>query len=704
MSDSARRTDQLTSHVQQRQQQQQQEERNRRLTQFANLKSTPPQLLLPPPPDPKLLQAGKVGDTTCPCKDTPPPDPLIEETFTVWDIEGKGNRYWDEATHTLHIVQTEYTDTVVLQYTGPTPPTEMEVYCNDKHKASLGPGCDWKYNLTYTTGTDPYKGWGKAVMPLREIATFSAVVNTWKFRSDRFTVTVMVYNPDQWTLKIKSPPRYKGQKLSERWSDGDTKYHRTTSSVESTTKTYGEIKGKNTTLTGTSRDGTQSVSVTNASGSVTNNGQKTEVTSTRLEARSSQIADIVYNNKDGSYIIGQVKTDTQASATSLSAKSSTVSDTKAFLPAKEYVSLTRNTTRQQVRALDFIGGALAVMAAMQHIKKSIQNTVPEIGWSWDVEFTVLEGEVTFTWGWQEHTDHRVFYEIGVGISMTVLAVTGKIGIGIKSWLFQGQVVLEAEGSIEASAGPAQLKLGLDSALPEEQKIADVNGKIKVSIYIAVRAGDVASVKGGGRSTLIDFNGALKWSRTDNFNLSGTTMFKGVELFATVKVKYRPSYDTSFEVIKPRELGSFQFPRKANPNTDDYTASTAIAAAVKSGFETSFWSWNDPDFYDTITYNKPSKTLFRRKETTKQVTEKIKIPRDNIYATIAQRIWERRDRLELTKETVEGLIYGIRADITQDGGSIELSKLNEYLSSAKFTTRLKDAECPVKCTMIDHGLT
>ena len=651
-------------------------------------------------PEQQLLLPAAVGATICDCSDGPDPDPIVEETVTVWDVESKGNRYWDEATRTLHIVQTEYTDEVSLQYSGPTPPTRMEVYCNGRKRDDLGGGTYWTYDVTYSTRGNPYGHGNLATRAISELVTLVSRVSHWEFRSDQFTAHVKVYNPDQWKLKVKVPAWSKRQILSEHWSAKDKSYSYSETKIQSETNNslQGTTKDSTTIRTSQTAAGGSSVAVSSQS-SRTEGGTTTTTSFEALDAKSSNISQIGFVQADGSYGVVEMETERRVQGSSLSQQSQSAPGVKIT----DLVKLERNTTPLQIRVLDFIGIALQAMATFNAIKTAIQNNVPEIGWSWNVEFTVLEGEAILTWGWKEHTDHRVYYELGFGMKLVLFNLEGTIAVGIKGWGVQGQAGLTLQGKAELIAEPVRHKIGLSRERQTEAHFTTIEGRAIVTAFIIVKAGQIASVKGMVQADFLVVAGELKWSEDAGFFVDLGMRFDGVDLKTEITY-FRFKRQSSFELMKPHVLGKVRFPNKPALPKDAYFRVQDVQSAVQQIFESNFFFWNAISFYERVV-ERQQRFKFREWRWVDVYVERdIKQLPVIIYREIAAQIWAHRDRLELTRTVIEGLLYGIRDDLVRHYGTrILASEIDTYLSSNAFSNRLKDAECPAKTAIADHGL-
>jgi LysM repeat protein len=158
---------------------------------------------------PEAFSQHPIDAATQPCPDaadaTPPIDPVLLEQLHVYDAEDAGRRHRCEKTGVLNIAQTEASDTVVIEYTGPNPPTQLEVWRNGVAIDTVPrDGASYAYPVTYAPGADPYAS--ALTSALARIATRSLPPTVYSFKGLPRSVNVNVYNPDQWKLEFSLPP------------------------------------------------------------------------------------------------------------------------------------------------------------------------------------------------------------------------------------------------------------------------------------------------------------------------------------------------------------------------------------------------------------------------------------------------------------------------------------------------------------------
>ncbi|SUZ32364.1 hypothetical protein ROE7235_02120 [Roseibaca ekhonensis] len=711
------------------------------------------------------LRPQKVGDPTSACDDTPPPDPEIEESVTVWDSESKGARYWDEATRTLHIVQTNATDGVSIQYTGPTPPTAMDVYCNDILKANLGGGTQWSYNVTYHPPKAPYSVKKAVAAPFKDLLTFAADVSRWEFRAPEFTATVLVYNPDQWSFKATVPPLFESQKIHREWrgkdgTSGTSDKHTTkTHSLSGTAETHSAESSSERDKSGgrteklkesdswTNRHGDSITEDETLSHAIGADGATTTIheTETRLDMRDGRSETDTKKTKDTMSVDGREHdTETTLSASKSDGKTTETWELKGealknigYDPEHGYVesdipdearstkktengtvlsglgsdifSLTCNTRRQDFPALEMLAVVFRLGQSIQDIKDTIRNTVPEIGWTWDFSYSFLDGEIALDWGWQERDaghakSHDVFYNLSTSGEITLVKAGGKIGVGIMAYGVGAQAMLSAEGAFKLTIPGVSFEFDSDGpGFAKSDKIGEVTGTFTVSAYINVSAGDIVSATGGVRGNLLKATGAGHMDGGQDFYIATEVHFDGVELYATVTTARVFNKDFSTPLLGPKELGKHDFLRASKIPEDPALGFAEIKAVVEEAFTRRWYQFNY-SFYQTTVERKEIYKFFRPTGRYEYVEKQSKVAADDIYTMITKKLYDNRTTLEMKPRTIEGLVQVVYNNITQNDETrkIDLEDVFDALLSGDLDTAIDAAACPVKRAKLSVG--
>lgn len=623
------------------------------------------------------LSRAALDATPCPCLTQPPPDPLLDEDLTVWDDEETGARYWDEKTRTLHIVQTARTDTVRIEYTGPNQPASLEVRVNGRHLETLPGGGSWSHKVTYIPSKDPYEGWREAFFPLTGINTYGAQVCTYEYRCPEFTVTVEVYNPDQWELKLKVPPLKSlstGRRLS-RNSKGEQKDHRHTEVQSTDAFTGSQNSTSHSSETTTSGNSVSTRQSSTASATDANTGTSVSVSHSR-SVRATALKDVVFVNAQQGYSVS-VQKDTRPPAEK----------------ALDYVTLERNTARLDLDVLKFIGIAIDLTKKIHKLKSAIRNGVPEVGWYWDVNVSILEGELACGWGWQEETGPGVYYSCGLGAELTLLSVNGSLGAGIDNLIATAQAVVELTGEITAKVEPAEIRIGGSESSPETRELGEVGGSITLDAYAELEAGGIVSMKAGARSTFLDAKMKAKWSRRENYYIDGELEFEGVTLYYETSTWYGQIEEKSVDLMGSRTLGRFRFPKGDDPEPEDIDTRDALRQVVEQKFQTSLFDGDDLKLY--IGYMTTEKEWYVFGDDV-QVYREEKLENDQFINMITSSIWNRRENLDMSHSIIEGLLYSMKEDFkSEHGDRILVEEFLTYIRGGKFEQRITDAESPTK---------
>lgn len=131
-------------------------------------------------------------------------DPRVTESLKVFDPETPARRPYDPKSCAIDIVQTEATDTLVIEYDGPEIPAKLDVYLHGEKIGEAKGGGRYSYELTYAPKVSPYFRSGSL---LDAVSTYGHAVCAYEFRGiPGKTITARVHNPDQWKLAVQLPP------------------------------------------------------------------------------------------------------------------------------------------------------------------------------------------------------------------------------------------------------------------------------------------------------------------------------------------------------------------------------------------------------------------------------------------------------------------------------------------------------------------
>jgi hypothetical protein len=86
-----------------------------------------------------------------------------------------------------------------------------------------------------------------------------------------------------------------------------------------------------------------------------------------------------------------------------------------------------------------------------------------IGWGVECKVSFLEGNLSFYWGWKEHSDHRVFkwYSLDLDLELISVAARINVGVGVSASLVKFKAVLYGEITIAAT-----LEAGFERQTPD----------------------------------------------------------------------------------------------------------------------------------------------------------------------------------------------------------------------------------------------
>jgi hypothetical protein len=693
----------------------------------APAESAPPPEIAPeqaPAPPVLRLTHRPVTATVQPCARAAPGDdpidPLVLETLSVWDDEDSGKRYWDETSRTLHIVQTGPTDRVTIRYTGPAPPAALDVHCNGRLLDKAYGGGTYIYDLTYAPWDDPYANAAAGLM--RAVATWQARVAEYRFTAPQFTVHVRVYNPDQWKLKIGLKP-FKKQKFSREYSspterkiDTYVLAERRRAAVVIDPAT-GDVAMVAQVQRGLSHEQVTERETGRVRTTVERSGMFSKTTKDEIETshieRSVQIRRLTY--EAGLYVHqGQGQGHALAYGAAVASRSAysekiwNAAQSSGAVPATalgamQQISLSRNGVDVPLALLRLIGSALAIAGQLARIIEAIQDTVPRIGWFFEMQWSVFAGDLAASWGWREHSDHRVYYEYGLSVSLTILSLSGKIGIGVSVYSVKCQAVLEVNGAVSCALPGAKVKVGLTDAPDREGPVTllEFSGDIGVAIYVNVEAGSVVSARGGGDARLVQVKGKLELGAEGDAGAEAAFTYGEVSASFSVSVFSKFNFSDKTVLIRARQGGTFRFPSSQPPPNDDIQTQEAVAATVQAVLQA---QWFPVRFYDEHSVQELRKRYrFFGEEELVTVAERNPIGTAEAARRIAAEIWKHRTLLDLRPRAVEGIVLTLRNAIeTREGRAMSTTELDRFLTGPIFQSRLTEAHSPAKVWQADNS--
>ena len=123
--------------------------------------------------------------------------------------------------------------------------------------------------------------------------------------------------------------------------------------------------------------------------------------------------------------------------------------TEAADPDRPTLELKKNGAAEDVTAniTAIIRTLSSVERAVAAIRELVRGYVPQMGFKFDASISFMQGSVSMTWGWKEHTDHQVYFGWSAAISMWIF----KIGLSLSFGISAGPGTLRIVGEI-ADAG------------------------------------------------------------------------------------------------------------------------------------------------------------------------------------------------------------------------------------------------------------
>lgn len=364
------------------------------------------------------------------------------------------------------------------------------------------------------------------------------------------TVAVEVFPCEQYALNLRFPAFKNGSYKIER-----------TETLNSKGRVDVKVSEERTSKTGfgSSKEGSETKSSVsnNAAGSTLENtrsktqGSKTSTLKTTYEA-DGQIANEM-TSKQGD-------TDSVYSEGKYGSKQWILSGRSA--PADQVVfelfrsGATENLGGDVVKLLNWL---LYTRSELESLKDNIKNFMPQLGASFDFNFSFLEGSFSASWGYQEYVDYRVYFAWEVVLAMKLLSVTLSASIGFQlSALITAKLQLDVTGDVSANIKRARSK--------PEQPMMGEGGSAAIEGLIEGKLSGVAQVGVGWCKVSREVGaksgykvGAVFSVTEGEFALKGSAQFIGVFAYITKKDLTEPEVSDLYEIIGEGKEHSFNLP-------------------------------------------------------------------------------------------------------------------------------------------------
>lgn len=192
------------------------------------------------------------------------------------------------------------------------------------------------------------------------------------------------------------------------------------------------------------------------------------------------------------------------------------------------ISLEVDGAKVELDLFKLIGVILNFVDTARTIIETVKQYQVQVGWYMDWNLQVMQGGISVDWYWKEHTDHRVFQFIDVGIKLTLFALTFEIGIGASACSFKLQVYASLGGEVAVEFGGM-----LDN--PEGDpgvRLPGLKGKITGALGARVEGGYIFDFEAKGE-TAVEAEVQLGINTRSMVALDGRARWTGIT--ATCKV-------------------------------------------------------------------------------------------------------------------------------------------------------------------------
>lgn len=169
----------------------------------------------------------------------------------------------------------------------------------------------------------------------------------------------------------------------------------------------------------------------------------------------------------------------------------------AGLALFESITYTVDGAEVQLGIFTLVDTFLVLWQQIDDIIEAIQSNAPQVGFFANVNLQLMQGALAIQWYWAEHTDHRVFRQLDVNLSMTIFNISIELGIGVSGFGCRAQVFVSLGGDLVVYVDGRRDAPDLDLS-------AGVGFKASIVAAVGARfdVGNFINAIGKGESSLI----------------------------------------------------------------------------------------------------------------------------------------------------------------------------------------------------------
>lgn len=236
------------------------------------------------------------------------------------------------------------------------------------------------------------------------------------------------------------------------------------------------------------------------------------------------------------------------------------------------LTLTRNGAKDPgaVRLEQIVNTVLQIKQLVEQIRDTVLSLKVKVGWYFDMDYTLLDGGIWGTWGWQEHRDNRVFFGYGLHAKLTLLDFKASVGFGIEVSAKGDKnkkhgVTATVQGSIKAHF---RLDARIEHTSPDSLGFDDSEGRItgscsaSLSAHVVVGSPDYFEIH-GEVETGLDLEGGLTVSKRRGFGVDASARWTGVMVTGNVRIMGCGLWRSEHRLLEGKDLGSWQYPPTEN---------------------------------------------------------------------------------------------------------------------------------------------
>ena len=192
---------------------------------------------------------------------------------------------------------------------------------------------------------------------------------------------------------------------------------------------------------------------------------------------------------------------------------------------------------------------------LEEIKRTLLSVDVQVGWRFDINAALFEGTLTGNWGWQEHTDHRVFFGYGIEVDLMLIDLSASVSFGFEARWWKLQLTAKVEGTLFArySLDGSLERVSPDTRWPTGGELPSITGTYGASLsaHVVALRPEVFELYGEVKSGIV-VTGKLHVEPASGFYLLVDATWTGITARGRVQGWFGGK-DRSIKLMKERPL-------------------------------------------------------------------------------------------------------------------------------------------------------